>query len=46
MARDTETRMGGQYKKGCKNQLKMTSTGFMWPRVLLTAVNKKVKQFH
>ena len=46
MARDTETRMGGQYKKGCKNQLKMTSTGFMWPRVLLTTVNKKVKQFH
>jgi hypothetical protein len=46
MARNTKTRMGGEYKKGCKNQVKVASSAFMWPRVLLTAVNKKEKQSH
>jgi hypothetical protein len=43
MARVTETGRGGQDKEGCENQVKMALTGFMWPRVLLTAVNKKAQ---
>jgi hypothetical protein len=46
MARVTETGRGGQDNEGCENQVKMASTGFMWPRVLLSSVNKKVQQPH